>query len=213
MSEVDYAAMRSAMVESQLRTSDVSDPRVIAAMAHVPREDHVPSARRASAYIDRSVPIGNGRAINPPLATGRLLNAAAIEAGDKVLLIGAAGGYCAAVLSAMGAHVVAVEQDDFDGDKRKELPGVTWVKGPLVKGAAKNGPYDVLLIDGAVEQLPDSLCDQITDGARVVTGIVDHGVTRLHSGRKVGGSVGLTCLADLEMAVLPGFARPTGFSF
>lgn len=213
MSEVDYAAMRSAMVESQLRTSDVSDPRVIAAMAHVPREDHVPPARRASAYIDRSVSLGNGRAINPPLATGRLLNAAAIEPGDKVLLIGAAGGYCAAVISAMGARVVAVEQDDLLDGKRKELPGVTWIDGPLAKGAASHGPFDVLIIDGAVEQVPATLSDQLADGGRVVTGIVEHGVTRLSSGRKVGTFVGLACLADLEMAVLPGFARPTGFSF
>lgn len=213
MSEVDYAAMRSAMVESQLRTSDVNDPRVIAAMAHVPREDHVPAARKASAYIDRAVPLGNGRAINPPLATGRLLNIAAIEPGEKVLLIGAAGGYCAAVLSAMGAQVVAVEQDDLIVGKTKDLPGVTAFKGPLANGAPKFGPYDILLVDGAVEQLPDGLSAQLAEGARIATGIVENGITRLTRGRKVAGAVSLVRVADLEMTVLPGFERPKAFTF
>lgn len=213
MSELDFAALRAAMVSSQLRTSDVSDTAVIAAMASVPREAYIPAARAASAYIDRPIPLGSGRALNPPLATGRLLTAAAIAAGDKVLLIGAAGGYAAALIAAMGAQVVAVEQDEGLGGSGALPAGVIRVKGSLAKGAPAHAPYDVLVIDGAVEQIPAALLDQLADGARIATGIVDRGVTRIESGRKVAGAAGFTRLFDMEMAVLPGFERPKSFAF
>jgi protein-L-isoaspartate(D-aspartate) O-methyltransferase len=198
------------MVESQLRTSDVDDQRVIAAMAHVPREDFVPVARRAMAYVDRPIPLENGRALNPPLVTGRLLKEAQVEEGDRVLLIGAATGYSAALLAELGAKVTAVEV----GDGPQVLgAGVTVVRGPLAKGAADNAPYDLLFIDGAVEEVPAALVQQLVDGARVVTGIVERGVTRLCSGRVVSGVLGLASLADLEMVVLPGFSAPERFVF
>ena len=120
------------MVESQLRTSDVDDPRVIAVMARVPREDFVPAQRRAMAYVDRPIPLGSGRALNPPLVTGRLLKEAQVEAGDKVLLIGAATGYAAALLTGLGATVTAVEEE---GVADIAAPGVSLVRGPLNAGA------------------------------------------------------------------------------
>jgi protein-L-isoaspartate(D-aspartate) O-methyltransferase len=210
VSELDFAALRSAMVDSQLRTSDVNDMRVVAAMAHVPREAFVPEARKASAYIDRSIPLGNGRALNPPLATGRLLTTASIEPGDKVLLIGGATGYTAAVLAAMGAQVTAVEQDALGVS---ETPGVALVNGPLAAGSSAGAPYDVLLIDGAIEAVPPALLDQVADGGRIVTGIAESGVTRLQSGRKVGNSAGFVSLFDMEMVALPGFEKPRVFAF
>ncbi|MDI1296471.1 MAG: protein-L-isoaspartate O-methyltransferase, partial [bacterium] len=103
MTEQNFSSMRNAMVESQLRTSDVDDQRVIAVMAHVPREDFLPVERRSMAYVDRPVPLAGGRALNPPLVIGRLLKEAHIEPGDTVLLIGAATGYSAALLAALGA--------------------------------------------------------------------------------------------------------------
>lgn len=211
MSETDFAAMRSAMVDSQLRTSDVNDPAVIAAMGRVPREDFVPAERRAAAYIDRPVPLGNGRALNPPLATGRLLTEAQISPGDKVLLIGGATGYCAAVLAAMGAQVTSVEADATLG--AGSIAGVTKANGPLEKGASKGAPYDVLIIDGAVEEIPDAIVKQLADDARVVTGIIDNSVTRLCVGRKAGGVIGLARRADIDIVALPGFARPKAFTF
>ncbi len=198
------------MVESQLRTSDVDDQRVIAAMAHVAREDFVPAGRRAMAYVDRPIPLDNGRSLNPPLITGRLLKEAQIAPGDKVLLIGAATGYSAALLVAMGAKVTAVEEE---GGPEIPVAGVTVVRGPLNAGAAAGAPYDVLFIEGAVEEVPAALVGQLADGARVVTGIVERGVTRLCSGRAVVGALGLASLADLEMVVLPGFAAPERFVF
>lgn len=198
------------MVESQLRTSDVDDPRVIAVMARVSREDFVPVERRAMTYVDRPIPLGNGRALNPPLVTGRLLKEAQVQPGDKVLLVGAATGYAAALLVALGAVVTAVEEE---GGPDIAVPGATVVRGPLKAGAADGAPYDLLFIDGAVEEVPAALVQQLVDEGRVVTGIVERGVTRLCSGRAVAGVLGLSSLVDIETVILPGFAAPEQFTF
>ncbi len=210
MTEQNYSSMRTAMVESQLRTSDVDDQRVIAAMAKVPREAYVPAERRSMAYVDRPIPLAGGRALNPPLVTGRLLTEAQIAPGDKVLLIDAATGYAAALLVDMGAVVTAVEEE---GVLEIAVPGITVVRGALNAGAADGAPYDVLFIDGAVEEVPATLVQQLAEDARVVTGVADRGVTRLSSGRVVAGALGLNSLVDIEMVVLPGFGAPKAFVF
>ncbi len=210
VTEQTYSSMRTAMVESQLRTSDVDDQRVIAAMAKVPREEFVPAERRAMAYIDRPIPLTGGRALNPPLVTGRLLTEAQIAPGDKVLLIGAATGYAAALLVELGAQVTAVEEE---GSPEIAVAGATIVRGALKDGAASGAPYDVLFIDGAVEEVPATLVQQLAEDARVVTGVADRGVTRLSSGRVVAGVLGLNSLVDIEMVVLPGFGAPKAFEF
>jgi protein-L-isoaspartate(D-aspartate) O-methyltransferase len=210
VTEQNYSSMRTAMVESQLRTSDVDDQRVIAAMAKVPREEFVPAERRAMAYVDRPIPLTGGRSLNPPLVTGRLLTEAKIAPGDKVLLIGAATGYAAALLVDMGAVVTAVEEES---GPEIVVDGVTVVRGALNAGAADGAPYDVLFIDGAVEEVPATLVQQLAEDARVVTGVADRGVTRLSSGRVVAGALGLNSLVDIEMVVLPGFGAPKAFVF
>jgi protein-L-isoaspartate(D-aspartate) O-methyltransferase len=212
-----YQTMRYAMITSQLRTNAVSDQRVIAAMAQVPREDFVPDDVRAVAYLDRPLALGMGRQMNPPMATGRLLTEAYLEPTDRVLLIGAARGYAAAVLARVVAHVVAVEEEpSLVAAARKALSeeaGVEIVEAPLTEGYAAGGPYDVLVVDGAIENVPDLLVAQVKSGGRVVAGIVDRDVTRLASGRKTSGGFGLQAFADAECIVLPGFSRPDGFRF
>lgn len=210
-----HEAARAAMVVSQLRTSGVSDARVIAAMAQVAREDFLPESQRPFAYRDRSLPLGNGRMQNPPLATGLLLTEARIAPGDTVLIVGAAGGYSAAIAAKLGARVTAVEQDAaLAATARSALDGIAeTVEGPLVAGAAANAPYDVLLIDGAVEQVPAALVEQVRIGGHVVTGVIDRGVTRLATGVRTEGGFGLTSFADVECALLPGFDMPRGFQF
>lgn len=208
---------RQAMVVSQLRTNAVNDPRVVAAMARVPREAFLPERARPLAYLDRPVPLGGGRAANLPMATGRLLTEAYLQPGDRVLLIGAAGGYTAAVLAGIAGAVVAVEADAalaaIARAALSALPNVTLVEGPLAEGHAAGAPYDVLIVDGAVEQLPDGLVAQVAVGGRVATGLVDRGVTRLAIGRRAEGALGLTTFADVECPVLPGFATPPQFRF
>lgn len=212
-----FEAMRHAMVASQLRTNAVSDPRIVTVMARVPREAFLPAEVREIAYRDTAVPLGRARLQNVPIATGRLLTEAYLLPSDKVLLIGAAGGYTAAVLAELVAGVVAVESDpELAAHAREALAGyanVTLVEGPLQAGHDAGGPYDVLVIDGAVEHVPEALVAQVAAGGRVVTGIADHVVTRLASGRKSGGGFGLLDFADIDCVPLPGFARPKTFTF
>jgi len=212
-----FEAMRHAMVQSQLRTNAVSDPRVVTAMSRVAREKFVPEAARSLAYRDTAVAIGNGRFLNVPIATGKLLTEAYLLPGDKVLLIGAAGGYTAAVLAELVASVVAVESDaDLAAHARTALQGlskVQLVEGPLEKGYAKGAPYDVLIVDGAIEAMSETLASQIAPGGRIVSGLNERGVSRLASGRSIKGSFGLRAFADIDCVALPGFARPRGFAF
>lgn len=217
MSNPDFQAMRRAMVDSQLRTNAVSDPRVTAAIEAVAREEFVPAERRSTAYIDRAVPLSGGRAMNPPLATARLIVEAGISAEDKVLVVGAASGYAAAIVAGLAASVVALESDaDLVAIAKVQLKGlanVTVASGDLTKGWAKGAPYDVILIDGAVEEVPEGIARQLAEGGRLGAGIVENGVTRLVIGYKAGDVIGFDRVMDAEAVVLPGFAKPKGFAF
>ncbi len=217
MTDQNFTAMRRAMVESQLRTNDVNDPALLEAILAVPREAFLPPERRSAAYIDRAVPLANGRALNPPLATARLLVEAELKAGEQVLLVGAATGYAAALLARLGCAVVALEEDaDLAAQARKALAGTNGVAvqaGPLAKGHAKGAPYDLIVVDGAIETLPDALIEQLKVGGRAVFARLDRGVTRLCVGVRSAGGFGARTFADSEAAVLPGFAAPKGFTF
>ena len=151
------------------------------------------------------------------MATGRLLNQAFLHADDRVLLIGAATGYAAAVLALLVREVVAVESDPtLAAAARASLAGtrsVSVVEGPLEKGHPTGAPYDLLVIDGAVEHVPAALFEQLENGGRLTTGLVDRGVTRLASGRRSDRGVGVTAFADAECVILPGFASPAAFTF
>lgn len=212
----DFDAMRHAMVVSQLRTSAVSDPAVVAAMGRVPREAFVPAAQAEVAYRDAPLPLPGGRAINPPLITGRLLTAAELQPTDRVLLVGAAMGYGAAVVARLVDSVVALEEDaTLAAAAHAALAGeaVDVVEGPLNAGWAQGAPYDVIVIDGAVEVVPDAIVEQLAPGGRLTTGVVDRGVTRLALGRRTEGGFGLVDFADLGCVELPGFAKPKTFHF
>lgn len=211
-------ALRHAMVASQLRPNAVNDPRLVAAMNRVPREAFLPLLDGAElAYRDTAVPLGHGRYQNVPIATGRLLTEANLQPADRVLLIGAACGYTAAVLAQLVASVVAVESDATLASQARaalaDIPTVKLVEGALEAGHAAGAPYDVLVIDGSVERVPDALVNQLRAGGRAVAGIVDRGVTRLSSGRRTAGGFGLVPFADIECVALPGFSRPKTFSF
>ncbi|MDG5488430.1 protein-L-isoaspartate O-methyltransferase [Sphingomonas sp. BGYR3] len=211
------ATMRQAMVVSQLRPSAVNDVRVVTAMGRLPRERFLPAEHRAIAYRDTLLPLGEGRLHNSPLATGRLLTEARLRADDRVLVIGAAGGYSAAVAAEIVASVVALEQSPALAATARlalaDIAHVELVEGPLAAGWADAGPYDVILIDGAVEHLPDAIIEQLKPGGRLVTGISDRGVTRLAFGERTAGGFGLVNFADIDCPELPGFAVPRGFTF
>ena len=217
MGHENFKEMRKAMIVSQLRTTDVSDPRVIAAMSHVPREDFVPAASRSVAYSDRGVNVGEGRALNAPMATGRLLNVAELSKNDNALLIGAATGYTAAVLAQIVGSVVAVEQSGKLATKAKNNLGgfdnVRVEKSGHANGFAEAAPYSVIIIDGVVDQIPNTLTDQLSADGRLVGAIIDQGVARLAIGHKAGDSMSYQYFADCGGTILPGFERAKSFIF
>ena len=216
MTEHNFEQMRRAMVASQLRTTGVSDPRVVAAMGAVPRERFVPADRAAIAYADMLVPLPGGRTLNPPMALGKLLTEAEPRPSDRAMVIGAATGYSAAVLFRLVASVVAVEEEgELVEASRAALAGtsVELVQASLAGGHPAGAPYDLILIDGAVEQVPDALVDQLADGGRLAAAVIDNGVIRLAIGRRAGAGFGMVPFADAAAAILPGFAKPRTFSF
>lgn len=215
-SETTAAEMRAAMIDSQLRTNDVIDPAVVGAMAAVAREAHVPAALAGVAYMDRAIALGHGRALNAPLVTGRMLVAAAIRPGLRVLLVGSATGYTAALLALLGAEVHAVEeQDELMAAAQAAVAdgNIHWIAGPLAAGASNAAPFDRIIIEGAIETLPGALVAQLADGGRLIAARREGAVTRLVEGVKAGGAVALRSFADMDVAPLPGFAAPAGFRF
>jgi protein-L-isoaspartate(D-aspartate) O-methyltransferase len=189
---VGHATARRAMIDSQLRVSGVNDPAILAAFASVAREDFVPAAARAIAYMDRAVPLGDGKVLAPALTHGQMLTAAEVTAADHVLVIGQPGTYLAALVAQLGAKVTVAAPD---GD---------W---------ATAAPYSLVLIDGAIAVAPPALVAVLADHGRVVTGLVERGVMRLATGRRVLGELVLTMLAEADFAALPAFAAKKSWSF
>jgi protein-L-isoaspartate(D-aspartate) O-methyltransferase len=185
------AVARRAMIDSQLRTSGVNEPWVLAAMDRVPREDFLPATAKAAAYIDRAVPLGDGRFLAAPLVHGKMLAEALPTAADAALLVGDGAGYLAALLRPLVGSLDA----SADG----ATPGAR--------------AYSLIVVDGAIEELPAALAAQLAEGGRIVTGLVLRGVTRLAAGRKAAGDVTLLPLAEIGIPVLPEFAAPQRWSF
>jgi protein-L-isoaspartate(D-aspartate) O-methyltransferase len=208
----DFAAAREAMVESQLRPQGVTDPAVLDAMRRIRRENFLPSHTRPLAYVDRAVAIGEGRFLSAPAVLGQLLTHMAPERGQRALVVGAGTGYSAAVLTAMGLDVVALENDAGLGTAARD-EGINVTEGPLAQGHAAAAPYDHILIDGSVDYIPDTIIAQLADGGRLGTAIADRGITRLVVGRKAGGAFGTLSIGDAGVPPLPGFQRPRAFTF
>lgn len=192
--EIDFAAARRAMIDSQLRTSGVNDPRILARMAAVPREEFVPPEMRSVAYMDRAVPLGGGAMLAAPLVHARMLIEAQPTQGDRVLVVDGGSGYLPALLDGLAGEVVVVTPDE-------------------ALQRRKRGPFTLLMIDGAAEALPAALAAQLADDGRVVTGVIEDGVTRLALGRKAGGAIALLPVAEMGIPRLAAFDKPKAWSF
>lgn len=206
------------MIESQLKPCGVTTPRVVAAFYAVERADFVPQDRRGVAYMDRPHRFGNGRELMAPLSLGYLLEEASLRPDDRALVIGAGTGYGAAVLSRLAGSVVALESDaDLAGRARELLadrPNVSVVEGPLEAGWAAGAPYSFILIDGAFEEQPAVLVEQLAEGGRVAAIVVgDDGVARASLGRLYAGIVHFEPFADSSAAILPPFRKAPTFRF
>jgi protein-L-isoaspartate(D-aspartate) O-methyltransferase len=170
-----FAAARSHMVDSQIRPNKVTDPRIIAAMRHLPRERFLPLNLASFAYLDEDVSLGGGRVLMEPLVIARLVQLAAVAAGERALVVGAGTGYGAALVAACGARVTALEEDAtllaMAGAILAEVaPGVTLVSGPFASGWPAGAPYDVILIEGAVRDIPPTIGEQLhRETGRLVT--------------------------------------------
>lgn len=208
----DMSVARRAMIVSQLRPQGVTNRAVVAAMATVERERFVPAHLQNIAYTDRSLRLGGERAMMPPAELGRILTEIAPLAGEKALIVGSNTGYSAAILIEMGLDVVALECDKSLAD-HASAAGVPTIVGELTKGHAKGAPYDVMLFDGAVERLPDALVKQLASTGRIGLAVADRGVTRLAVGRLGGGDLGIATIVDADISLLPGFEKPSAFTF
>ena len=193
--ESGFARARRAMIDSQLRPSGVSAPAVVSRMAKVAREDFVPQNAKPVAYMDRSIPLANGHRLPAPIVQGMMLQEADPAFEDKALLVDCGSGYMAELLRPMVGKLEVVSPEEAAAASRKK------------------GDFTLLVIDGAVEQLPDTLAKRLSDDGRVVTGLLRNGLTRLAVGRKAGGDVALAPLAELGIPVLAEFTKPKEWTF
>ena len=204
------------MIDNQLRPVGVTDRAVLDAMDKVPREQFVPHDNRPLAYADRSLPLGGGRFVMAPAVLGQLLTQMAPQPGERALVVGAGTGYSAAVLAAMGCEIVALECSPDLAARAREL-GLRVAEGPLTAGHKPGAPYDLILIDGAVDHLPEAIIKQLADGGRLGAalseGQLQGGIARLIVGQKVSGAFGHLSIGDAGVAALPGFATPATFHF
>lgn len=196
LSHPQTATARRAMIDSQLRTSGVNEEYVLARMLAVPREDFLPADKTTVAYIDRAVQLGEGRHLAAPLFYGKLLLEAAPAPEDRVLVVEGGTGYLAALIAPLVAEVVTISAADAAAGT-----------------AAAGAPFSLIVIDGAIEQLPDGLAAQLAEDGRIATGLLLRQVTRLASGRKVGGKTNLQPIEDLGIPVLHAFNAPKGWTF
>jgi protein-L-isoaspartate(D-aspartate) O-methyltransferase len=205
------------MIEAQIRTSNVTDSRILAAIGAVAREKFVPSAAKALAYADVPVAVAQGRYLLDPRSFAKLLNLAQVTATDRVLDVGCATGYSAAVLARLAAEVVALEQDADLVRIASELLAtvvgkVEVVQGGLIEGVKRQAPFDVIFVNGAIEQVPETLLGQLAEGGRLVAVIKD-GQSRAWLFLKQHGQVGRRPDFDADVPLLAGFKKAMGFIF
>lgn len=190
MTSNESAEARKAMVLNQLRPQGVTDPAVLAAMTRVPREEFLPASLHAAAYGDRPLLLDDGSPVMAPAELGRLLTRLAPRAGESALVVGKGGAYSAAILDAIG---LSVDRADSAG--------------------SASGPYDLVLVEGALADLPPQIPGLLAPHGRVGAAIDDRGVTRLCVGRLEGKNVALQPFADAQVPMMPGAARPAAFVF
>lgn len=215
----DFNAARIAMVDCQVRPSDVTRYPIIEAMLNVAREEFVPPSLRNVAYAGDHIPLAPGRVVLDPRVMGKMLDLAEIQPSDLVLDIGSGLGYGTALMGHMGEAVVAVEEiEELACDAARILAeqdamNVVVETGPLVAGAAAHGPYDVIMIEGAIEALPDAITAQLKQGGRLVTLVHEDGVSQCRMATKSGSGLSWRRAFDATAPVLPGFEAEKSFEF
>ena len=217
----DFAQARRMMVEGQIRTNDVTDLRVLAAFDEVPRERFVPERWQAIAYLDRDVPVGatGARCLLKPMVLAKLIQAAEVGEGDRVLDLACATGYSSAILAKLARVVVALEEDaDLAASATRALAAASTgnanvTTGNLVDGWPREAPYDVILLNGSIEVAPQPLLEQLADGGRLVAIVGRAPIGRGTVYRRSGTHVSTQAEFDAVAPLLPGFSKPPAFVF
>lgn len=215
---LDFAAARRNMVEHQLRTNEVTDDALLAAMAEIPRERFVPDRLRDVAYIDEDLPLKKGRFLMEPRVLARLLQLAEVRAEDMVLDIGCGTGYSTAVLAKLANTVVALESDPELAARASStlaelgIDNAIVVTAPLADGYAKQGPYDVIVFGGSLPRVPASIARQLAEGGRLVA-VIGEGMGRGTLMTRARGIVSSRPAFDAATPILPDFAPVQGFVF
>lgn len=217
---MNYTAARHNMVENQIRTNRITNNAVVAALESVPREVFVPKQLRGVAYLDEDIDLGGGRYLLEPLVFAGFLQAADIKPGDVVLDVGCATGYSAAVLARLASTVVALESDSELAVRAGALlaglavDNVAVVSGPLVEGDATHGPYQVIVVEGAIPQVPDKLLHQLADGGRLIAVVTaESGMGRATLVSRIGEVFSTRVVFDASIHALPEFHRRPSFVF
>ena len=215
-----FADARKRMVDSQIRPNRVTDFRILSAMRRLPRERFLPKSACSLAYVDDDVALGNGRFLMEPMVLARMLQAASLQDGERVLVVGAATGYGPAVLAACGCRVTALEDDPAllaiaETALNEYAPGVTLLSGPLIAGCPQNAPYDLILIEGAVPDIPATLVGQIQqETGRIIAAICrDGAVTQAVQCEATMAGLGHSTLFDCGTHPIPAFRKAPGFAF
>jgi protein-L-isoaspartate(D-aspartate) O-methyltransferase len=217
---IDYAAARLNMVEGQLRTNGATDPALLKAFLSVPRERFVSDPLRGAAYVDKDVPLGNGRYLMEPLVLARLIQLAELRADARVLYVGAGPGYDAAILARLAGAVVALESDAaLAATARRllrELGGAraSVIEAPLEQGYAAGAPYDAIVFGGAIAEVPDAIAGQLAATGRVTAVVRAEGrVSKATVMTRVGTVLSRRPAFDAAIHALPGFAPQPAFVF
>lgn len=214
----DYAARRTVMVDTQVRPSDVTKFPIIDAMLSVPREAFVPREMREAAYVGENIDLGGGRVILEPRTLAKMLDVLDIRGDELVLDIGCALGYSSAVIARMAEAVVAVEENPYMISEAQSLLAENGVdnvvshEGPLAQGAVEHGPYDVIVVQGAVTHLPEILSDQLKEGGRIACLFMEEALGVVRIGYKIDGHLTWRFAFNASAPVLPGFERHAAFT-
>ncbi len=213
----DFTTLRTVMVDTQVRPSDVTKFPIIAAMLAVAREKYVPENLRETAYSDGDVDLGNGRVVLEPRTMGKLLDALDVRSDELVLDLGCGLGYSTALLAQLAEAVVGVEDDaDRAADAQRTLSengvdNAAIIEGTLTEGAAKHGPYDVIVVEGGVETLPPAIADQLKDGGRIACLFQQGALGEVRIGRKSDGQIFWRNAFNATAPILPGFEENEEF--
>ncbi|WP_375687259.1 protein-L-isoaspartate O-methyltransferase [Pseudooceanicola sp. LIPI14-2-Ac024] len=213
----DFAARRSTMVDTQVRPSDVTKFPIIDAMLTVPREIFVPSEKREMAYLGENIDLGGGRVLLEPRTLAKMLDVLDIQGDELVMDLGCAQGYSAAVIARMAEAVIAVDEPERLGSAQDLIgqinaDNVVLHEAALTEGAAEHGPYDVIVIEGGVAQLPDALLDQLKDGGRIACLFMEGALGVVRVGYKIDGHVSWRFAFNASAPVLPGFEKQQAFA-